>query len=641
MVVVPSAPLCPTYGFALDVMPGAYRYVRPSTLFEPFPDDALERSLAARFTAMAARYGHQVAVRTRQAAVTYAELDARANRVANALLERRGDGAEPVALLLAKGADQIAALLGVLKAGKIATPLDPATPVERLRGVLERCQVDVVLVDADRDPIARGASRPGGLVLDGAALAAEGSAIDPAVTIASAAPAYILHTSGSTGRPKGVLRTQRTALHGTARGTNLAHLAATDRVTWLAALHTGQGMNTMLLALLNGAALYPWDVRRQGLHELAGWMAEERVTIHRSSASVFRYFVDGLRGEDLGALRLLYLGSEPVYARDVERFRARFPGRCLLVNGLSCTETSTIAMHVMDVETAVPDRLVPVGMPPEGIELLLVDAAGEPVPEGEPGEIAVRSHFLAEGYWREPELTRAAFTPDPSGSGARIYRMGDLGRFLPDGSLVHLGRRDRQVKVRGHRVELEEIEATLREHPGLKSVAVVAHPDARGDTALTGYVVAPAPDGALLRRFLADRLPGHMVPSVIVEVPEMPMTGAGKIDRLALLANSGRPAPRRASTAPRPVFVERVAAIWAAVLGLDAVGVDEDFLELGGNSLLATRVVSRVLEDLDVDLSVAALLAAPTVAEMALVITTQLASRLSPDNLSELMDDPA
>ena len=623
-------------------MPAAYRYVRPTTPFEPFPDDALERSLAARFTAMAARYGRQVAVRTRQAAVTYAELDARANRVANALLERRGDGAEPVALLLAKGAAQIAALLGVLKAGKIAMPLDPETPLERLRGVLERCQVDIVLVDTDRDPIARAASRPGSLVLDGAALAAEGDAADPAVTIAPAAPAYILHTSGSTGRPKGVLRTQRTALHGTARGTNLAHLAATDRVTWLAALHTGQGMNTMQLALLNGAALYPWDVRQEGLHELAGWMAEERVTIHRSSASVFRYFVDGLRGEDLGALRLLYLGSEPVYARDVERFRARFPGRCLLVNGLSCTETSTIAMHVMDVETAVPDRLVPVGMPPEGIELLLVDAAGEPVPEGEPGEIAVRSHFLAEGYWREPELTRASFTPDPSGSGARIYRMGDLGRFLPDGSLVHLGRRDRQVKVRGHRVELEEIEAALREHPGLKSVAVVAHPDARGDTALAGYVVAaaPAPDGALLRRFLADRLPGHMVPSIIVEVPEMPMTGAGKIDRLAL-PNPGGLAPRRVSTAPRTPVEERVAAIWAAVLGLDAVGVDEDFLELGGNSLLATRVVSRVLEDLDVDLSVAALLVAPTVAEMALVITTQLASRLSPENLRELMDDPA
>jgi len=197
--------------------------------------------------------------------------------------------------------------------------------------------------------------------------------------------------------------------------------------------------------------------------------------------------------------------------------------------------------------------------------------------------------------------------------------------------------------VRGHRVELEEIEAALREHPGLKSVAVVAHPDARGDTALTGYVVAAAPpaaDGALLRRFLADRLPGHMVPSIIVEVPEMPMTGAGKIDRLAL-PNPGWLAPRRASTAPRTPVEERVAAIWAAVLGLDAVGVDEDFLELGGNSLLATRVVSRVLEDLDVDLSVAALLVAPTVGEMALVITTHLAGRLSPDNLSELMDDPA
>ena len=218
--------------------------------------------------------------------------------------------------------------------------------------------------------------------------------------------------------------------------------------------------------------------------------------------------------------------------------------------------------------------------------------------------------------------------------------MGDLGQLLPDGTLVHLGRRDFQVKVRGFRVELEEIEMTLREHPGIRAAAAVARPDARGETALTAYVVVkapPGPDGAALRRYLGERLPSHMVPRAIVTLDALPTTVTGKVDRQALPdpdPRAGRPAP----VPPRSPVEERVATIWGQVLGVEGVGVDDDFLELGGSSLLATRVVSRVLADLRIDVSVGALLAAPTVAEMAVVITTELAGRLPTGLLADVVD---
>ena len=607
------------------------RRVTPTNPFEPFPAEAVEQSIAARFADVVRRHGARVAVRTRGESVTFDDLARLARRVANVLLDARGEGPEPVALLLGKGIPQLAGLLGTFLAGKIATPLDPATGPERLRAQLEGAGVGLILADATRVPLARAVSAAGGAALDVEALIARGSDRDPALRISPDAPAYILHTSGSTGRPKAVLHTQRTTLHQAHRATNRYHIAADDRVTWVAGLPTGQGMTNATMALLTGASLYPWSIREEGLHPLADWMTAERVTVARFSIGVLRYFLDELQGRDnLPAVRLVGVGSEAAYVRDAERFWERIVPTCLFANQISSTETGTIAAHIMDRDSARPDRMLPLGRPDDGVEIRLLDAAGRPVAAGEPGEIAVRSHFLAAGYWRDPELTRTTFTPDPDGTEARIYRMGDLGQYLPDGSLVHLGRRDFQVKIRGFRVEVEEIELTLREHPGVRAAAVVARPDARGEPALTGYVVATAPPGpgaAELRRYLGERLPSHMVPRAIVTLDALPTTVGGKIDRRALPEPDPLPA-RPAPIAPRSPVEERVAAIWAAVLGVEAVGVHDDFLELGGTSLLATRVVSRLLADLRIDVSAAALLAAPTVAEMAMVVTTELAGRL-------------
>lgn len=612
----------------------------PDTPYEPIPADALERSLPARFAEVVRRHGDRLAVRTPAASITYAALDALADRVAHGLRDARGDRVEPIAVVLPKGILQVAAMLGVLKAGKIAAPLDRAIPPDRLRSLLTHAGIAAVLGDAETARAAPDGLPAGAVALDAEALGAGGAGGAPLPAIAADAPVYLLHTSGSTGRPKAVLHTHRTLMHQILRITDRYHLAAADRLTWLAELATGQGMVNAFMALLNGGALYPWDIRRQGLGDLAGWMCAERITVYRSSTSVFRYFVDALAGADnFPALRLLTFASEPAYGHDVQRFRQRFARSCLLVNALSATETGTVATHVVDPGAPPPEGLVPVGRPVDGVEVLLLDPGGAPVPAGQSGEIAVRSRFLAAGYWNEPALTRAAFAADPRGDGARTFRTGDLGQLLPDGALVHLGRRDFQVKVRGFRVELPEVEQALREHPAVSAAVVVARPDARGETALTAYVVPaarPGPGAAELGRFLRGRLPGSMVPSAIVELDALPLTGAGKIDRGALPAPV---APPPASVGPRTPLEERVAAIWADVLGLPAVGVEDGFLDLGGNSLLAARVVNRVLQELHSDVPAAALLAAHTVASMAIAITAHLARRLPPHLLATLAPD--
>ena len=604
---------------------------------------AMEPTVPARFAAVVARHADRAAIRTRQESLTYAELDAASSRVAHALLDTLGNRTEPVALLLDKSIFQLVAYLGAIKAGKIAVVLDASIPADRLTSMMADAGAPLVLTGEARLALARAAAGPERLVRRVEHLVTAGATEAPRLDLAPGAAMQIVYTSGSTGRPKGVELSHRTALHQLWRCSRAYRFVTGDVLTMLAALGTGQGTTNAHCALLNGATLCPWDIRTDGLADLAPWMLEAGVTVYRSSTSVFRYFVETLRGdEDFSRLRLVTLGSEPAYARDAARFRERFPRSCQLSNALSSSECKTIAVGLMDHDTPLTERLLPVGRPLEGVEILILDPAGAPLPPGEPGRIAVRSRFLASGYWRQPELTREAFRPDPAVVDARVFDTGDLGRILPDGSLVHLGRSDFQVKIRGHRVETEEIELALREHAGVRAAAVVARPDARGETALVGYVVpAGAPEAAGdLRRFLRARLPEFMVPPRIVALDAMPMTGAGKLDRQALPAPDTLPVadPDALSEhAPRTPLECRLAGIWEDVLGITGVGIEQEFTALGGNSLLATRVVARVLDVVRVDVPLRTLLEAPTVAAMAQAILAQLAADLPPGELDDLL----
>lgn len=594
------------------------------------PHQTGELSIPRRFEWCVAQDPDRLAVKTQRQALTYDALNRAANRVGRALLESPASTAHPVALLLESDAPMIAAMLGVLKAGQVYVPLDPLAPRARLAAILEDAQASLIVSNARHLPLAQILASTARHVMNIDELARDPYPANLDQSISPDAPTWILFTSGSTGQPKGVVQTHRNVLAFVKHYADRFHFGPADRLTLLSSCGVNLGAHDIFSALLTGASLRVFSIREVGLGRLAPWLIEERVTVYTSVPTVFRHFVDTLTGtEEFPDLRLIKLGGEPVCRRDVELYRKHFSDRCLFVNRLGTTETGSVRWHVLDKKTPISGPSVPVGDAVTDHEVLLFDDAGRAVSAGEVGEIVVRSRYLSPGYWRRPELTRAAFLADPDGGEERLYRTGDLGRMLAGGCLVHLGRKDFQVKIRGHRVEVEEIEMVLRDLPVIKEAVVVAREDRTGDHRLVAYFVprvSPAPTVTALRRALAERLPDHMVPAVFVPLDALPLAPNGKVHRRALPApGAARPTLDTPFAGPRTPVEARLERIWSEMLDLEQVGIHDSFLDLGGHSLLAGRIVARVLDVLRVDIPVQALLGTPTVAAMALAIDGNLA----------------
>jgi acyl-coenzyme A synthetase/AMP-(fatty) acid ligase len=317
-----------------------------------------------------------------------------------------------------------------------------------------------------------------------------------------------------------------------------------------------------------------------------------------------------------------------VNGSDVELFRRICAPGSAFLNGLGLTEAGSVRHFFADHRSEIASGPLPVGYPVEDVEILILAEDGAVAAPGLPGEIAVRSRYLASGYRRRPELTRARFLPDPAGGAERIYLTGDVGGLDADGCLVHLGRRDFQVKIRGQRVEVEEVEGALLGLDGIRAAAVTPWDDGSGEPRLVAYLVADRgalPTVSALRRALAAALPAHMIPAAFVPLESMPRTAMGKVDRRALPSPPrARPALDAPPVEPRTPVERELAAIWAEALGLDAVGVEDHFLELGGDSLRAGRIAARAAEQLGVALTPAALFASPTVAAMAVAVVQAL-----------------
>lgn len=618
------------------------RRVQPTTPFRPFPKEEVEQSIPARFESIVRRYPERLAVKTRHHSCTYDELNRAANRVAHAILAAHGSNPEPVVLLIEQSVQAFAAMLGVLKAGKFYVPLHPSLPRARLVTILQDVQPGLLITTQQQSAAAKALAENGCQILPIETLMTSHITENPGLVLPPDTCAEIVYTSGSTGQPKGVVWNHRNALHDCMRTAHGMHLNADDRITLLAAWDTAQAKTTIYRALLTGASLYPWHVKQEGLTHLAAWLIEEAITVYYSSATIFRAFIDSLTGQEtFPHMRVVRVGGEAASAQDVEAYKAHFAPHCLFLNSLSSTETATSRMYLIDKHTPIRDQKVPVGYAVDDVDVVLWDEHNAEVGVNQPGEIVVKSRYLASGYWRRPDLTAATFLPDPAGGDARLYRTGDLGVMRPDSCLIHLGRKDFRVKIRGYSIELPEVEHVLRGHTGLKDVAVMARPDHTGEQHLVAYVVPtqePGPSIAVLQDFVHQQLPDYMVPAMFVRLDALPLTASGKVDRQRLPApRRARPSLASAYVVPRTPVEATLVHIWAEVLGFEQIGVHDHFLMLGGDSLLATRIIARVCETFQVAIPQRQLMETPTIAHMAEIIVEYQATRLGHDEMLRLL----
>jgi amino acid adenylation domain-containing protein len=597
--------------------PAPSRAVHPTNEFAHFDSAEVEQSVGSRFEQQAEIHSNRVAVKTQRLELSYGNLNRTANLAAHAILDRIGEGEQRVALLLEHDAPLIALMLGVLKAGKVAMPLDPSYPKSRSSHMLADSEPALVITNRRNLTLARCLVEDKSRLLDFDEIQSGLAAGNPGLQISPRAYAAIIYTSASTGPPKGVIRSHRGVLHNTMGYTNGLHICSEDRLPLLASCSSGQGISTVFCALLNGAALLPFDIKAEGIDGLAGWLAEQEVSIYSSAATVYRHLLSTVRSkQQLAALRLVRLGSEQVHKRDIELYKEYFAPECILVNALSGTETGNFSQFFIDKETEI-GHVVPVGYAVEGKQVLILDEKGNELGWDRIGEIAVRSEYLSPGYWRRPDLTMEAFLAPPEGGSERIFRTGDLGRMRPDGCLEWLGRKDFRVKIRGYRIELEEIETTLCSHPGLRGGAVIVR-DAMGEKRLAAFYVPVGTTSAReLRQYLRERLPEHMVPSELCPIDALPMTPNRKVDRSAL-AGMVKTEARPGYVAPRTSVEAELAAIWREVLhSTEPIGVEDSFFDIGGHSLNATQVASRVRERLAVAIALREFLENPTIARLA------------------------
>ncbi|WP_138227057.1 non-ribosomal peptide synthetase [Paenibacillus algicola] len=567
-----------------------------------------EGTVQELFTRQAMLTQDATALIYRDQSLTYRELEERSNQLAHALLNRAGGGEAPlerVALCLERSIEWIVTLLGVMKAGCAYIPLDPSYPSERLEYMLRHARADALIADQGLLAASERLTDQGCRVIPLSALWDELS-LQPVTPVSPASNSdlmYIMYTSGSTGKPKGVMVTHRNVASHCVQAMLKFQLQAGDRVLQFTSVGFDVAVQEIFPALLSGAALVLWkDKHIAEGGEFLAWLEKEKVSVLNVTTAHWSNLVTDLKNGAAtipGSLKLVIVGGEKV-AYDTYQVWSRITaGKVRWINDYGLTETTiTAAMFEPPAGWTSDTELMPVGRPLGNTTIYILNDSMEPVPPGVYGELYIGGDGIAKGYWDQEELSKERFIPSPfpATSGENLFRTGDLARFLPDGLVEFMGRRDHQIKIRGFRVEPGEIEAQLSQYGKLSQYVVVPRMGPGGEYSLAAYIVLNEPTVTVgeLRRFLQNRLPEYMVPSYYVVLSEIPLTVHGKVDIAALPKPERHAREERDYVAPRTPAEARAADIWAGVLGMSAVSITDSFFEIGGNSLLATQVMSQV-----------------------------------------------
>ena len=611
--------------------------LRPGNDFIKFEKKDIYQTIVNRFEEQVEKTPQKIAIKTQQRELTYKELNEKSNHVKREILRLYGDRKECVALLFEHGLDIIISIMGVLKSGRYYIPLDSTFPIKRLIYMLKDSDATILLTNNVNielaDKLLKEAENDIQLLnLD--AIDNVLSLDSPSIQIDPEDLAYILYTSGSTGTPKGVPQSHLYVLHLIYSFTNSIQISSADHITLLPPFSFSASVMDLFGALLNGATIHPMDARNELISNLLFRIRSEKISIYHSVPTLFRYLVKN-KDEDFEFpdIRLIYLAGEQLLKSDADLFKEFFSDQCLLVNGMGCTEFNICRQFFLDKKTEVKTQVVPVGYPALGAEILLFNEAGDIVGHNHIGEIGVKSKFLPSGYWRRSDLSKGKFLSIPGSPDEQIYMTGDLGRMTLDGCLMHLGRKDSQLKIRGQRVEIAEIEYILDKVEGISKSVVKSHKDKSGENYLIAYYIKEKEiDESSIITELKELLPGYMVPCAFINVSDFSYTTSGKIDRNAL------PEPdltekltNEEGVALRDEIEVKLSEIWAEVLNIDkgGIGIDSNFFELGGHSLKATILVSKIHKELHVKIPLAEIFRTPTIREVSEYIKEEVEDKCS------------
>jgi amino acid adenylation domain-containing protein len=572
-------------------------------------------TIPERFADQVSRTPNAVAVSSPHGTLTYRELDERANQVAHRLIGLGVGADDPIGVLMRRSSDVVVTILGILKAGACYLPIHDSHPADRVQLILERSSAPVLIVDAEL-------AEAGLPTVDSKVLVPEQDdelttqpVTDPGVALQPDQLAYVISTSGSTGNPKGVMVAHRDAV---ALATDtIWESGHHDRVLMIAPYAFNVSTYELWVPLLRGGTIVVSPPSELDVAELAKMIEDGGITGIHLTAGLFRVLAEEAP-EALAGVREVLTGGDMISPAAVTRVLAACPDIVIRAMYGATEGTLFSTTGPMTESSFQPGPVVPVGGPLDEVELYVLDDRLEQVPDGVDGELYIGGPGLARGYVGQPDLTAERFVADPfAGGGARMYRTGDMMRKNDDGHLEFIGRSGDQVKILGFRVELAEVEAAVARYPGLAHAAVVARESESGDKRLIAYVVAESDpvEGPAVRRHVADSLPEYMVPAAVVVVDALPLTPNGKLDRRAL------PEPDFESLTsyrePQNPLQESLCAVFAEVLGVEKVGIDDSFFDLGGQSLLAMRLISRLRSELRIDLPISVLFDAPTVISLA------------------------
>ena len=580
------------------------------------------RSIPEFFEGVVAQYPCSLAVKSVRGEYSYQALNSFSNQIARVIDSNLPTSGKPIAILMHKDHRVAAAMMAVLKSGNFYVPLAASDPSARLVSILDDCQPGLILTDADHLAQVSAFATPSTTTisidqidkgLDDQNLS---KSIDPDTL------AHIIYTSGSSGKPKGVTQTHRNLRHLVNNYAEFISVKPHDRLTWMSPFSHSASVMDIFSALMYGASLFPYDVYSQGINGIKPWLLDEEITIYHSVPTLFRAFTSQLDGkEDFPSIRLVDMGGETVFAEDVDAYKRNFSDKCVFANGMGSTELVVIFRCVVTKAYANNHKIMPIGYPVYGVDYLLLDENGEEVREGETGEIVYSSPALTPGYWKMPEENNQKFRVLPGRGDKRWYFTGDLAYKTKEGSLVFSERRDLQIKIRGFRVEPREVELTLEEHPAIRQAIVVDFQKQPNVNSLAAYIIPSGhetPDNHVLREFLRQTKPDYMLPEQFYRIKQYPLTATGKLDRNTLRAMAAQEFHTKAiSRKPEPGLETDLLSLWRSALKNPYLGLEDNFFDLGGDSLIALQLAFQMNKRLGIDLPINYLFQAPTVQDLA------------------------